>query len=74
VNTLVTGFVTGHQGQDVRLVGQGFDGQGKVDAGVESRKFLFDFVAVAEYFAVEEVGFRGNKAANTPTGDRHLLD
>jgi len=58
---LVSGFVSA-------------DCHGDVHAAGESIEFFFDFVAVADNFAVDEDRFRTYEAANAPAGDGHLLD
>jgi hypothetical protein len=70
----VAGFVAGHQRQGARLIGQRTDGHGDVNATIPCREFFFDFVAVADNFAIDEDGFRIHETANAPAGDRHLLD
>jgi hypothetical protein len=51
VDSLVPGFVSGHQRQAARLIGQRTDCHGDVNGAAESCEFLFDFVAVARISA-----------------------
>ena len=45
-----------------------------MNAGIGGREFLVDLFTIADHFAVDEVGFSGDEAANAPAGDRHLID
>ena len=71
---LETGFVTGHQRQAARLIGERADGHGEVNVGFYGSEFFVDFVAVADYFAIDEDGFSADEAADAPAGNCHLLD
>ena len=71
---LETRFVTGHQRQGARLIGQRSDGHGDVNVGIGGGELLLDGGLVADHFAIDENGFGTNEAADSPAGDGHLID
>ncbi len=74
MDSLETGFVTGHQRQAAGLIGERTDGHGEVNVGIGGTEFLADFVAVADHFAIDEDGFSPDEAADAPAGDCHLIN
>jgi len=74
MGTLMTGFVTGHQREGARLIGERSDGHSDVDVGIGCSEFLVDGGFIANHFAVDENGFGAYEATDTPAGDCHLID
>ena len=74
MDSLESGFVTGHQRQAAGLIGERSDGHGEMNVGIGGTELLADFVAVADHFAIDEDCFRADEAADAPAGDCHLID
>jgi hypothetical protein len=74
VGAIYRAFVTDQEGEAVAHVAQLFKDEGEAAVVVHAGDLLVDLLLAAGHFPVKQVGFDGQKAAQTPSGDGHDLD